>query len=126
MHTRSKILPPALPCGALWLGLCGTALAADSSPGPGVGSVLQMLLGLFAGLGHWFVISAYLLAPASQLTPFAYLQMIWATLYGFAIFGQLPDHWSALGMVVIVASGLWLASQERWPMRRALPSLPRR
>jgi flagellar protein FliO/FliZ len=51
MHTRSKILPPALPCGALWLGLCGTALAADSSPGPGVGSVLQMLLGLFAVLG---------------------------------------------------------------------------
>ena len=57
-----------------------------------------LLLGLFAGLGHWFVISAYLLAPASQLTPFAYLQMIWATLYGFVIFGQLPDHWSALGM----------------------------
>jgi len=72
-----------------------------------------LLLGLFAGLGHWFVISAYLLAPASMLTPFTYLQMIWATLYGFAIFGQLPDRWSALGMAIIVASGLWLALQER-------------
>ena len=67
----------------------------------------------FAGLGHWFVIGAYLLAPASMLTPFTYLQMIWATLYGFAIFGQLPDHASALGMTIIVASGLWLALQER-------------
>ena len=74
---------------------------------------LFLLLGLFAGLGHWFVISAYLLAPASMLTPFTYLQMIWATLYGFAIFAQLPDRWSALGMAVIVASGLWLALQER-------------
>ena len=73
-----------------------------------------LLLGLFAGLGHWFVISAYLLAPASVLTPFTYLQMIWATLYGFAIFGQLPDRWSALGMTIIVASGLWLALQEHW------------
>jgi drug/metabolite transporter (DMT)-like permease len=73
-----------------------------------------LLLGLFAGLGHWFVISAYLLAPASVLTPFTYLQMIWATLYGFAIFAQLPDRWSALGMTIIVASGLWLALQERW------------
>jgi drug/metabolite transporter (DMT)-like permease len=76
--------------------------------------VLFLLLGLFAGLGHWFVISAYLLAPASLLTPFAYLQMVWATSYGFAIFGQLPDRWSALGMAIIVASGLWLALQERW------------
>jgi len=73
-----------------------------------------LLLGLFAGLGHWFVISAYLLAPASMLTPFTYLQMIWATLYGFVIFAQLPDRWSALGMTIIVASGLWLALQERW------------
>ena len=74
---------------------------------------LFLLLGLFAGLGHWFVISAYLLASASMLTPFTYLQMIWATLYGFAIFGHLPDHVSALGMTIIVASGLWLALQER-------------
>ena len=74
---------------------------------------LFLLLGLFAGLGHWFVISAYLLAPASMLTPFTYLQMIWATLYGFAIFGHLPDRASALGMTIIVASGLWLALQER-------------
>lgn len=77
-----------------------------------------LLLGLFAGLGHWFVISAYLLAPASMLTPFTYLQMIWATLYGFVIFAQLPDRWSALGMTIIVASGLWLALQERWRAQR--------
>jgi drug/metabolite transporter (DMT)-like permease len=69
-------------------------------------------------MGHWFVISAYLLAPASMLTPFTYLQMIWATLYGFALFGQLPDRGSALGMAIIVASGLWLALQERaWAAR---------
>ncbi len=74
---------------------------------------LFLLLGLFAGLGHWFVISAYLLAPASMLTPFTYLQMIWATLYGFVLFGHLPDHWSALGMAIIVASGIGLALQER-------------
>jgi drug/metabolite transporter (DMT)-like permease len=78
-----------------------------------------LLLGLFAGLGHWFVIGAYALAPASLLTPFTYLQMIWATLYGFAIFGQLPDRWSALGMTIIVASGLSLALQERWRAARA-------
>jgi drug/metabolite transporter (DMT)-like permease len=74
---------------------------------------LFLLLGLLAGLGHRFVIGAYLLAPASLLTPFAYLQMLWATAYGYVIFGQLPDGWSALGMAVIVGSGVMLAWHER-------------
>jgi len=74
---------------------------------------LLVLLGLLAGLGHWSVIGAYNLAPASLLGPFAYLQMIWATAYGYVIFHQLPDRWSALGMVVLVASGVALALQER-------------
>ena len=83
------------------------------------GGGLLLLLGLFAGLGHWAMIGAYLLAPASLLTPFTYLQMVWAIGYGYLIFGQLPDRWSAIGMTVIVASGLLLALQERqrarWP-----------
>lgn len=72
-----------------------------------------VLLGVFAGFGHWFVIGAFQRAPAALLTPFAYLQMIWATSYGYALFGHLPDHWSAVGMTVIIASGLLLAFQER-------------
>lgn len=84
----------------------------SETPSLGHGA-LFLLLGLFAGMGHWFVISAYLMAPASMLTPFTYLQMIWATLYGFVLFGQLPDRASALGMAVIVASGVGLALQER-------------
>jgi drug/metabolite transporter (DMT)-like permease len=78
---------------------------------------LFLLLGLFAGIGHWFVIGAYLLAPASMLTPFAYLQLIWATAYGFVLFDQLPDRASAAGMTIIIASGVWLALQERGPSR---------
>jgi drug/metabolite transporter (DMT)-like permease len=49
----------------------------------------------------------------------AYLQMVWAVGYGYLIFGQLSDRWSAIGISVIVASGLLLALQERqrarWP-----------
>ena len=48
---------------------------------------LLLALGLLAGLGHWFVIAAYALAPASLLTPFTYAQMIWAVAFGYLIFG---------------------------------------
>jgi drug/metabolite transporter (DMT)-like permease len=76
-------------------------------------AVLLLLLGAFAGVGHWAMIGAFLRAPASLLTPFTYLQMVWALGYGYLIFDQLPDRWSAVGMGVIVASGLLLALQER-------------
>ena len=82
-------------------------------------ALMLLLLGLLAGVGHWLVISAYSMAPASFLTPLAYLQIIWATSYGYLVFGQLPDRWSGLGMAVVVASGLWLALQERARAARA-------
>ena len=79
-----------------------------------------MLLGLFAGVGHLLLTRAYLRAPASLLAPFTYLQIVWATAFGFAFFGQFPDDWSFAGMAVIVASGLALAWQERQRARAAV------
>ena len=52
-----------------------------------------------------------------SLTPFTYAQMIWAVTYGYVIFGQLPDRWSVLGIVVIVTSGMCLAAMEHRRMR---------
>jgi drug/metabolite transporter (DMT)-like permease len=76
-------------------------------------AMFLVLLGLFAGVGHWLLISAFLAAPATLVAPFAYLQMIWATAYGYAIFHQLPDGISAIGMAIIVASGVGLVLRER-------------
>jgi drug/metabolite transporter (DMT)-like permease len=71
------------------------------------------MLGLLAGVAHWLLISAFMQAPASLLTPFTYLQMLWATLLGFFVFGQLPDGWSIVGMAIILGSGVLLAVLER-------------
>jgi len=73
---------------------------------------------LCAGFGHHFLISAYLRAPASMLSPFTYLQLVWATAYGYLVFGQWPDAWSFVGMSVVVAGGIVLARAER----RRIPS----
>jgi drug/metabolite transporter (DMT)-like permease len=78
-----------------------------------IDALFLLVLGTLAGLGHWMLIGAFLKAPASLIAPFTYLQMIWATLYGFVVFGQLPDAISALGMAVIVASGVALVVHER-------------
>jgi drug/metabolite transporter (DMT)-like permease len=79
-----------------------------------------LILGVLAGLGHWLLIGAFLAAPASLVAPFTYLQMIWATLYGYFIFGQLPDGFSLLGMAIIIASGIGLVWHER--RQRVMPT----
>ena len=72
-------------------------------------------LGVYGGVGHFILIRAFRLAPASTLTPFGYTQLIWAGLLGWMVFGHIPDAMSTAGMAVIAASGLWLALGERPP-----------
>ena len=80
------------------------------------------LLGCLAGLGHYAMTHAYLAAPASLLTPFTYLQIVWATAFGYVLFGQHPDALSGLGMAVVVASGVVLVAWERRGMRPYRPA----
>lgn len=88
-------------------------LASDSAPLTGFAALLLVLMGVLAGTGHWLMTRAYLIAPASLLTPFTYVQMVWATLFGYLVFAQIPDRWSFVGMAIIVASGVMLALVER-------------
>ena len=81
---------------------------------------LFVLLGLLAGIGHSMVTRAFLRAPATLLAPFSYVTIVWAVLFGYVLFDQLPDAVSFVGMTVIVASGLARAWQERRRARAAL------
>ena len=91
----------------------GLPFATDFPRLMAIGIAPLVLLGVLAGIGHWCMTHAYLLAPASLLTPFTYLQILWATAFGYLMFGQHPDRLSALGMAVVVASGVALALWER-------------
>ena len=79
----------------------------------GAGAIAALLvLGVLAGAGHWLMTRAYLQAPASLLSPFTYLQILWATAFGLLFFDQHPDAVSAAGMAIVIASGALLAAWE--------------
>jgi drug/metabolite transporter (DMT)-like permease len=82
-------------------------------------SVLDVLLfaslGAYGGLGHFLFTAAYREAPASLLAPMNYLQLLWAGLLGWLVFGHAPDAMSLLGMAVIAASGVLIAFKTRRP-----------
>lgn len=65
-------------------------------------------IGILGGLGHLLVVLALYRMRPYKLTPLVFLQLIWAVGYGFLIFGQYPDSWGLLGMLLIAFSGLWL------------------
>lgn len=71
-------------------------------------------MGACGGLGHYLFTLAYRYAPTSVLAPMTYLQLVWASLLGFVFFGTLPDAWGFLGMLIIVLSGVAIASRSRF------------
>jgi len=108
----------------LYPALCGTVLMA--LPLPFLGPVadvpwthvaLVAAFGAAGMLGHFLFILAFRHAPASALTPFTYVQLVWAMALGWLVFGHFPDRYSLAGIAIIAGSGLLLAWHER---RRAL------
>ena len=110
-----------------WSGLLGAAIflpvlplawSAPASPWTWAGMAGIVAFGT---LGHWMLILAHGRAPASVLAPFFYAQLLWATLLGFLVFGEVPDRWTFAGGAVVMASGLFLLHAERARGRAAAP-----
>ena len=74
---------------------------------------LMATLSVMATLAQWLLIKALSLGEASLLAPIGYIALIFATLWGFLLFGDLPDQWTVIGALVIVASGVYVWSRER-------------
>lgn len=74
---------------------------------------LLILLGMVAGSGHFTLIKAYRASPVATVVPFTYTNLLWATAYGYYIFGDLPDQWTVIGAIVIIASGLYIFHREQ-------------
>jgi len=82
---------------------------------------LIVVAGLVGTLGHFVLILAFQRGPASALTPYTYVHLVWATLAGWLVFGSFPDAWTLAGMAVIAGSGLLIALHERRRARGVVP-----
>ena len=75
--------------------------------------LLMLAAGALASVGHYLLIFAHRLAPASVLSPFIYSQLAWTVGLGFFVFGDVPNRWTMAGAGIVVASGLYLLHRER-------------
>lgn len=72
-------------------------------------TLLFIATGVLGAAGHFLFTAAYRHAPASLLAPMTYVQLVWAGLLGWLVFGHMPDAMTILGMCVVAASGALIA-----------------
>lgn len=75
--------------------------------------LLLLQAGFTAGCGQYLLIKAFQRSEASLLAPFGYSTLVWATLFGFIVFGNLPDIWTISGATVVILAGLYIWYRER-------------
>jgi drug/metabolite transporter (DMT)-like permease len=85
------------------------------SPSDGVWILFN---GTSNAIGQYWWTRALHLAPASAVAPFYYLSLIWASILGFLIWGEMPTLSLGIGSAIVVGSGLFLLWRET-TVRRA-------
>ena len=73
---------------------------------------LMVATGAVGSAGHYFLIAAHRLAPASVLSPFIYTEIVLVIALGFLVFGDVPNRWTLTGAAIVVASGLYILHRE--------------
>lgn len=79
---------------------------ADFKPMSGIQLLYLLFAGLSAAGGQFSITAAYSYAPAKEISVYDYTQIIFSTLMGFAVFGEIPDGWSFAGYGVIIAAAV--------------------
>ncbi len=75
-------------------------------------AVLLITVGLIGGCGQLLVTAAFRNGPAAVIAPFDYASILYVTVLGYAIWGDLPDRILLLGAAIVVASGIYIVHRE--------------
>jgi drug/metabolite transporter (DMT)-like permease len=93
--------------------VCHSVLLAFGFKWPTAADAAMMALGGIANAAAQYAWTrALLLAPASAVSPFYYLMLVWAMVLGFVIWGDAPTTALLVGSAVVIASGLFLLWHE--------------
>ena len=82
------------------------------TPTPTDAAILA-LVGVLSMVGYLCINRGLQLAPASVITPFNYVSIVWATILGYLIFAEIPTPAMLAGATIIVAAGLYIVLRER-------------
>ncbi|MDG2242173.1 MAG: DMT family transporter [Rhodospirillaceae bacterium] len=94
-----------------------------TSPTPVAWSAM-IFVGVCAGIGHVCLTLAFRYASPPVLAPLEYSGLIWAVLFGYWFFDELPDQWTVVGMAMIAGAGIFVVYREASMSGDAVPDTP--
>lgn len=74
--------------------------------------LLMMACGVVAAAALVLLTHAYTIAEANTIAPFEYTALVWGVLYGWLFWNELPDAWTWIGIVIIMAAGLVILQRQ--------------
>jgi drug/metabolite transporter (DMT)-like permease len=103
----------------------GAVVAPFGWISPGLGDAALFALGGAVSVAALLCVNRSLrLAPASVVVPYQYSMILWAVLFGYAVFGDLPSSATLVGAAIIIGAGLYIFLRERRSAEPPLPSPP--
>jgi drug/metabolite transporter (DMT)-like permease len=102
-----------------YMGLVGTFLMLPFAiwtwvqPETSFGMIILISLGVLGWAGHQLLTNAHRFGTANQLMPFTYSFLIYVTIWGYLLFGTIPDFWTIMGAIVIMCAGLIIWKREQ-------------
>jgi len=109
--TPDLVMATTQYCGALLLGM---ALSVFGWVPPTAGSlVLFAVAGCISAAGLLCLKRSLKLAPASVVAPYQYSMIVWAGIFGFVVFGDVPSAATIVGAAIIIGAGLHILLRER-------------
>jgi drug/metabolite transporter (DMT)-like permease len=70
------------------------------------------LVAVFATAGHYAITRSISHAPLTVTQPFSFLQLVWAIIFGYLFFDEVPDLWVCVGAAIIVAAISYMSHRE--------------
>ncbi|MBL4627849.1 MAG: DMT family transporter [Roseicyclus sp.] len=83
-----------------------------------------VIIGLSGTLAQLALTQALKEGETTVVLPFDFLKLIWVSLFGFWLFGEVADLWTWVGAAIIIASAFYMAHREKMVSRPKVPASP--
>ena len=100
------------------VGIAGTTFQGWRTP-DSVALMGCLASGICLVLAQYFIVLAYRGTELSAVAPFLYSIVMFAVVYGFVLFREIPDVWSLTGMAIMIVAGLYMLHREASRSRNA-------
>lgn len=94
-------------------GLTSTTVLGQWQPISAFSMLLIFAAASFLIVGYLGIIQAMRVGEVASVTPFRYTSLLWAIVFGFLVFSEVPDRLTVIGSIIVVGTGLFAWYRER-------------